>query len=88
MIRGSISVQGETTKLTRKNSPVLAVVVLARTGVAIPGAATLRAEASRRCGYETAVASWAVTIAVPELLASSSLRTAFLLKTKAGWRTY
>lgn len=88
MIRGSTSAQGQTIKWTRKNSPVLAVVILARTALPIPGAAALRAEAARRCGSETAQASWAVTIGVPAALSSSSMRTAFLLKTGAGWRTY
>jgi hypothetical protein len=88
MIHGSVSAQGETTKLTRNNSPVLAVTVLAETALPIPGAAKLRAEAARRCGAETARASWAVTISVPALMSDAAMRTSFLVKTKTGWRIY
>jgi len=88
LIRGSVTVQGTTTKLTPKNSPILNVVILARTAKPLPGAAALRATASKRCGSETAQASWAVTISVPELMADSSIRLAFLVKTKYGWRRY
>ncbi|HYT89584.1 MAG TPA: hypothetical protein VEL76_12830 [Gemmataceae bacterium] len=88
MIRGSESGQGQTIKLNRKNSPVFAVVILARTARPIPGAAALRAEATRRCGTETAQASWAVTIGVPAFMADASMRSAFLIKTISGWRTY
>lgn len=88
MIRGSVTGQGQTIKLNRRNSPVYAVVILARTARPIPGAAALRAEATRRCGTETAQASWAVTIGVPEFMADASMRRAFLVKTRAGWRTY
>jgi hypothetical protein len=88
MIRGSESGQGQTIKLNRKNSPVLAVVILARTARPIPGAAALRAEATRRCGTETAQASWAVTIGVPAFMVDATMRSAFPIKTRAGWRTY
>jgi hypothetical protein len=88
LIRGSITAQGKTTKLTPKNSPVIDIVILARTARPLPGAAALRAAATRRCGSDVAQASWAVYIDYPELLISSSIRLAFLVRTKAGWRTY
>jgi hypothetical protein len=88
LIRGSITAQGKTTKLTPRNSPIIDVVILARTARSLPGAAGLRAAATRRCGSDIAQASWAVYIDYPELLISSSIRLAFLVRTKAGWRTY
>jgi hypothetical protein len=88
LVRGSITVQGKTTRLTRKNSPVLSIVTLAETSVPFPGAAVLRATATRRCGRNTAAASWAVMLAVPDLTPTASTRFAFLVKTKSGWRKY
>jgi hypothetical protein len=88
LIRGSITVQGKTTKLTPRNSPIYNVVILARLPNEFAGAATLRRMAAKRCGSETAQASWAVMIGVPELMADSSTRLAFLVKTKSGWRRY
>lgn len=88
IVRGSINVQGETTPLTKKNSPVMSVVNLAQTPVAFPGTASLRATATRRCGARTAAASWAVMITVPDLTPEASTRLAFLVKTKTGWRKY
>lgn len=55
----------------------------------LPGSATLRASAARRCGMEIARASWAVRIGYgPAAMASESLRLVFLVKTRAGWRIY
>jgi len=89
LIRGSVTLQGRTIKLTAKNSPIYATVVLARTGgTPFPGLRALRAMAARRCGTETMEASWAVKIGRPSTLISSSARTVFLIKTKSGWRTY
>jgi hypothetical protein len=73
LIRGSITAQGKTTKLTPRNSPIIDVVILARTARPLPGAAALRAAATRRCGSDIAQASWAVYIDYPELLISSSI---------------
>lgn len=89
LIRGSVTLQQGTVKLTRKNSPILAVVVLGRSGgTPFPGLSTLRAAAARRCGADTMEASWAVKIGRPSMLISTSAYTAFLVKTKSGWRTY
>ena len=88
LIRGYVSAQGRTILLSRKNSPILEVLILVRTAIPLPGAATLRAKAARRCGLETAEASWAVMIGRPAAMPRESIRLVFLLKTKAGWRTY
>lgn len=88
LARGSITVQGKTTRLTAKNSPLLSVVTLAPTGTPFPGTPSLRATATRRCGRNIAVASWAVMLTVPDITPSGSTRFAFLVKTKSGWRRY
>ena len=88
LIRGSIVVQGERVRLTRKNSPVLSATVLARTGTNFPGAAALRRTAVRRCGENTAAASWAVFIGVPGNVADTNTKLAFLVRTERGWRSY
>lgn len=88
LIHGFVSAQGRTIRLSAKNSPILEVVTLSRTALPFPGAATLREKAARRCGIETAKASWAVMIGFPAAMPRESIRLVFLLKTKAGWRTY
>jgi len=89
LIRGSVELQQGTVKLTKKNSRIHAVVSLTRTGgTPFPGLNALRAAAAKRCGAGTMEASWAVKIGRPSMLASTSARTAFLVKTKSGWKTY
>lgn len=89
LIRGSITAQGQTIKLTRKNSPILAVVRLGKTASPFPGAATLLSNAVGRCGMQIARASWAVKISYgPAAMISESDRDAFIVKTRKGWRMY
>jgi hypothetical protein len=89
LIRGTVTAQGRTIKLTTKNSPIYAAVVLARTGgTPFPGLRELRAAAAKRCGAATMEASWAIKIGVPALLIDSSARTVFLIKTRSGWKAY
>jgi hypothetical protein len=83
--------QGRTFRLTVRDDPVIAAVLVSATwaGSPVPNAEQVRRAAVRRCGRRTANASWLVVVNIPQvLLAQNSLRPVVIVRTPSGWRSY
>lgn len=89
-VRGrTISVQGRTYRLTERNTPVVAALLVGPPEYFLPAAAGFWREAVARCGSETARRSWAIVLNYAlRNVASDSDRTVFLVRTTRGWRYY
>ena len=86
----TVHVQGRKHRLTPANQPILAAIELA-SDIVVSGTSStrLRRIAAQRCGREVAAKTWALVIGNPfTLVASNSIRIAFVVKTASGWRTY
>jgi hypothetical protein len=87
----TVTSQGETVRLTPRNTPLLAVARVFPAGhrPAVPGAEALRRLAERRCGAATARQSWAVVINYTYgSVASNNVWTWYLVQTRSGWKRY
>jgi hypothetical protein len=89
-VRGkTISVQGRRYRLTERNTPVVAAVLVGPPDYYLPAAAGFWREALSRCGRETARQSWAIVLNYAlRNVASDSNRTVFFVRTTRGWRYY
>jgi hypothetical protein len=76
--------QGHAIRRTATNYPVLEVVEL-DTGPSLPAQQTLRRVAARRCGIQTAKASWAVIFTDTESPVCCTMDIRFVVHLKNGW---
>jgi hypothetical protein len=89
-VRGkTITVQGRRYRLTDRNTPVVAALLVGPPSYVLPEAAGFWREAVSRCGTETARRSWAIVLNFAlRNVSSDSDRTVFFVKTTGGWRYY
>lgn len=87
----TVTSQGQTVRLTHRNTPILAVARIFPAGhrPAMPGAEALRRTAERRCGAATARQSWAIVINYTYgSVASTNVWTWYIVQTRDGWKYY
>ena len=81
--------QGRRYKLTERNTPVVAALLIGPPEYFLPAASGFWREAVSLCGRATALRSWAIVLNYAlRNVATDSDRTVFLAKTTRGWRYY